>query len=198
MSIFNLINQNENLDNKLVSGLERISQVFRILLWEKSKEYKLSPIQIQLLIFIQNHSQEKATISYLAKEFNFTKPTISDAVKILEKKKLIKKNNQNTDARSYTIQLTSQGKKIVSETDNYAAPITEIIKKSKHADKLVLWDIISNLITKLNELEIISVQRTCYNCKYFVKKGNLPYCNLLEQKLKAHEIRIDCQEFEAA
>ena len=194
MSIFNLINQNENLDSKLVSGLERISQVFRILLWEKAKEYKLSPIQIQLLIFIQNHSQEKATISYLAKEYNFTKPTISDAIKILEKKKLIKKNYQNTDARSYTIQLTSQGKNIVSETDNYAAPITEIIKKSKHADKLVLWDIISNLITRLNELEIISVQRTCYNCKYFVKKENLPYCNLLEQKLKANEIRIDCQE----
>jgi len=89
MSVFNIIDQNINLDSKIVAGLERLSQVFRILLWEKAKEYSLSPIQIQLMIFIQHHSQDKTTISYLAQEFNFTKPTISDAVKVLEQKKLI-------------------------------------------------------------------------------------------------------------
>ena len=51
-SIFNLNNQNSNLDNKIVAGLDRISQVFKTLLWGKSKTYNLSPIQIQLLIFI--------------------------------------------------------------------------------------------------------------------------------------------------
>ena len=103
MSVFNLENQNANLDNKIVAGLERLSQVFRILLWEKAKEHSLSPIQIQLLIFIRHHSADKTTISYLAQEFNFTKPTISDAIKILEQKKLVSqdqvrecKNRMNT------------------------------------------------------------------------------------------------------
>ena len=64
-SIFNLNNQNSNLDNKIVAGLDRISQVFKTLLWGKSKTYNLSPIQIQLLIFIEYHSEEKTTISYL-------------------------------------------------------------------------------------------------------------------------------------
>ena len=196
MSVFNLENQNSNIDNKIVAGLERLSQVFRILLWEKAKEHSLSPIQIQLMIFIQHHSQDKTTISYLAQEFNFTKPTISDAIKILEQKQFIKKIADSNDTRSYTIQLTTQGKKIVVETQDFANPLTEIIKESKQTDKLVLWGNIANLITQLNKLEVISIQRTCFNCKHYSIKGKTHYCNLLDQKLQTQDIRIDCEEFE--
>ena len=140
MSVFNLDNQNANLDNKIVAGLERLSQVFRILLWEKAKEHSLSPIQIQLLIFIRHHSADKTTVSYLAQEFNFTKPTISDAVKILEQKKLIQKIIDKTDTRSYTINLTATGKKTVLETENFTNPLTEIISKANDPDKIVLWE----------------------------------------------------------
>lgn len=198
MSVFNLSNQNSSLDNKIVAGLERLSQVFRILLWGKAKEYSLSPIQIQLLIFIQHHSADKTTVSYLAQEFNFTKPTISDAIKVLEQKNLVKKNTDNKDTRSYTIQLTASGKKIVSETENFANPITEIITKSNEADKLILWENISNLISLLNSQEIISVQRTCFNCGHYTVKNKNAFCTLLNQKLLTKDIRIDCEEFDLA
>jgi DNA-binding MarR family transcriptional regulator len=198
MSVFNLSNQNSSLDNKIVAGLERLSQVFRILLWEKAKEHSLSPIQIQLLIFIHHHSVDKTTVSYLAQEFNFTKPTISDAIKILEQKNLIKKNTDSNDTRSYTIQLTVSGKKIVSETENFTNPITEIITKSNEADKLILWENISNLISLLNRQEIISVQRTCFNCRHYTVKNKNAFCTLLNQKLLTKDIRIDCEEFDLA
>lgn len=198
MSVFNLDNQNANLDSKIVAGLERLSQVFRILLWEKAKKYNLSPIQIQLLIFIGHHSADKATVSYLAQEFNFTKPTISDAVKTLEQKKLIQKAPDKTDTRSYTIQLTATGRKIVSETEGFANPLTEIISKANNTAKTVLWENISTLIIKLNKLEIISIQRTCFNCKHYSLKNKSPFCNLLGLKLLAKDIRIDCPEFEMA
>ncbi|MEO6686355.1 MAG: MarR family winged helix-turn-helix transcriptional regulator [Dyadobacter sp.] len=196
MSVFNLKKQNSNLDYKIVAGLERLSQVFRIFLWEKAKEYSLSPIQIQLMIFIRHHSQDKSTVSYLAKEFNFTKPTISDAIKVLEQKNLIKKNTVSNDTRSYTIQLTEQGKKVVFETENFANPLATIISKSPQPDRLILWENIRNLITQLNNLEVISIQRTCFNCKHYSIKGKIHFCNLLNQKLQAEDIRIDCEEFE--
>jgi DNA-binding MarR family transcriptional regulator len=196
MSVFNLAEQNSNLNNKIVAGLERLSQVFRILLWEKAKEHSLSPIQIQLLIFIQHHSTDKTTISYLAQEFNFTKPTISDAIKVLAEKKLIKKLIDGNDTRSYMIQLTAAGKKIVTEAENFTSPITAIIAKSSKADKTILWQNISNLILLLNKQEIISVQRTCFNCKHYLIKNNNPFCGLLGTKLLTEDIRIDCTEFE--
>ena len=172
--------------------------MFRILLWNKAKEHSLSTIQIQLLIFIQYHSEDKTTISYLAQEFNFTKPTISDAIKVLEQKKLIKKFTDSSDTRSYTIQLTTAGKKIVSETENFANPLTTIIAKTSETDKMILWQNISNLIIQLNKLEVISVQRTCFNCNHYATKNKTHFCNLLNLKLETQDIRIDCGEFENA
>lgn len=198
MSIFNLDNQNANLDNKIVAGLERLSQVFRILLWEEAKIHGLSPIQIQLLIFIRHHSAEKTKISYLAREFNLTKPTISDAIKILEQKKLIQKITDKTDTRSYTIHVTATGRKIVLDTENFASPLTEIIATANSSDKIILWRQISSLIERLHKLEIISVQRTCYNCKHYSIKNKNHFCNLLNLKLLTQDIRIDCREFEMA
>jgi DNA-binding MarR family transcriptional regulator len=198
MSVFNLKLQNTSLDNKIVAGLERLSQVFRVLLWEKAKLHGLSPIQIQLLIFIQHHSPDKSTISYLAQEFNVTKPTISDAIKVLEQKKMIKKQADEVDTRSYHIQLTAAGKNIVSDTEHFVNPITEIIAEIKQPEKLVLWQNITKLITQLHQSGAISVQRTCHYCKHFSSKNKAPYCKLLEQKLLQQDIRIDCAEFEMA
>ncbi len=196
MSVFNLSDQNKHLDHKIVAGLERLAQVFRILLWEQAKVLGLSPIQIQLMIFIRYHPEDQSTISYLAKEFNLTKPTISDAIKVLEEKKLIKKITSGEDTRSYTIQLTASGNKAVLEAEEYANPITDIISTSKAVDKQILWEGIYDLIVQLNEQGIISVQRTCTSCQHYSMKNKLPYCTLLEQKLLPKDIRIDCNEFE--
>lgn len=196
MSVFNLDHQNSSLDNKIVAGLDRISQVFKTLLWEKSKTYNLSPIQIQLLIFIQYHSEEKTTVSYLSQEFNVSKPTISDTIKTLEQKQFIKKIADQRDTRSYRIELTPTGKRIVLETESFVNPLTEIITNSEQNDKLVLWENITNIILQLNELNVISVQRTCFKCKFYSKLNNEPFCNLLNQHLRTADIRIDCPEFE--
>jgi DNA-binding MarR family transcriptional regulator len=198
MSVFNLKHQNTHLDNKIVAGLERLSQVFRVLLWEKAKVHGLSPIQIQLLIFIQHHTIDKSTVSYLAQEFNVTKPTISDAIKVLEQKKMIKKQGDESDTRSYNIRLTSAGKNIVSEAEHFVNPIAEVIAGISQPEKLVLWENIAKLISQLHQSGTINVQRTCYYCKHFSAKSRTPYCKLLEQKLLPTDIRIDCAEFEAA
>ncbi|WP_418262963.1 MarR family winged helix-turn-helix transcriptional regulator [Flavobacterium faecale] len=195
MSVFNLNQQNSNLDHKIVAGLERISNVFRILLWDKSKRHQLSPIQIQLLIFINYHSQKLSTVSYLAQEFNLSKPTISDTIKTLEQKGYIKKVPVQDDARSYTIEITDLGKNVIFETENYTDPLSAIVSKSNAADKEILWKTISDMILQLNRMEIITVQRTCYNCKFFSNEKNVPFCGLLGQELKNEDIRIDCGEF---
>ena len=87
-SSFNLNEQNQKIESRIVVALERISEAFRVLLWNESKENSLSPIQIQILIFIYFHSTEKCKVGYLADEFNMTKATISDSVKVLLSKEL--------------------------------------------------------------------------------------------------------------
>ncbi len=195
-SIFNPNHQEHNIQSKIVAGLERISETFKVLLWEKAKLLKLSPIQIQILIFIRYHKLDFCSVSHLAKEFNVTKPTISDAVKVLLKKELIKKVFSSSDSRSYAIELSNSGKGIVDETENFAAPLEHQLDGIKVDDLESTFKTLSELIYKLNRIGILSVQRTCYACKFYKKNKQQHFCNLLEKELQNSEIRIDCPEFE--
>ncbi len=195
-SIFDISFQHKDTNSKIVIGLERISEVFRTLLWEHAKTVGLSPIQIQIIIFIAYHKEGLCTVSHLAKEFNVTKPTISDAVKTLEKKEMIFKSKTSTDNRSYYIGLTPKGQKNVSEAENFAEPIKKQLLSFNTKEQESLLKTINILIYQLNRSGILSVQRTCYACKFYKKNKNNHYCNFIQTELKDADIRLDCADFE--
>jgi DNA-binding MarR family transcriptional regulator len=194
-TIFNTAYQNDTT-HKVIVGLERISEAFKVLLWEHAKVVGLSPIQIQILLFIANHKIEMCTVSYLAQEFNITKPTVSDAVKILLKKELIQKKTVSTDSRSYAIALTKKGETLLLQIEDFALPIKHQLETIDQAEIKQLYHTITTLIHGLNKSGILSIQRNCHSCAFYEKKAKGHYCNFLKQPLENHEIRLDCPEYE--
>lgn len=196
-SAFDLSEQQENLRSKLVVGLERMTEVFKVLLWEKAKATGLSPIQIQILVFVKYHKAELCKVSYLAKEYNVTKPTISDAVRVLLKKQLIEKKDAGGDSRSYIIGLSHKGSQLVSDIDQFAAPLGDQLSKMDDQKVSEIYQTLISLITQLSQTGILSVQRTCKLCNFYENGSEGPYCHFLKQNLGPADIRIDCPEFEA-
>ncbi|HQS25296.1 MAG: MarR family transcriptional regulator [Sphingobacteriia bacterium 24-36-13] len=195
-SSFNLSEQNQKVESRIVVALERISEAFRVLLWNESKENSLSPIQIQILIFIYFHSQEKCKVGYLADEFNMTKATISDSVKVLLAKDLVAKEINTTDTRSYSISLTPEGKQIAKKASFFASSIEQPLEKLTEEQKTVMLNGLLKLIYDLNKSGIITIQRMCFTCaNYQVDKG-VHYCKLLKSRLAENELRVDCPEHE--
>lgn len=192
----NFESQNQDISSKIVAGLERISEVFKVLLWEKAKIVGLSPMQIQIMIFIAYHKKEFCNVSHLAKEFNVTKPTISDAIRVLNKKELIEKDFSSSDSRSYAIKPTQSGLEVVSKIYDFADPLKKQIDTLETNELESLFGTISELINKLNQRGIISVQRTCFACKFHQKKDGVDFCNLLQKDLSPAEIRLDCPDFQ--
>lgn len=195
-STFNPAQQEKDISSKIVAGMERVSEVFKILLWEKAKLVGLSPIQIQVLIFIAFHKRELCNVSHLAKEFNVTKPTVSDAIKVLDKKGMIIKDFSSSDSRSYSITLSELGTEIISQTYDFSNPLKKQIDSFSSSELESLFGTLSQLIYKLNRNGILSVQRTCYGCKFYQKNQESDYCNLLQKELLNREIRLDCPEYE--
>ncbi len=194
-SVFNPNQQEQETASKIVAGLERISEAFKVLLWDKAKQLGLSPIQIQILIFIAYHKQELCNVSHLAKEFNITKPTISDAVRVLVKKELVFKNYLPTDSRSYTIVLSDTGMGVLRETEQFSNPLKNHVSDLPTPDLEQLFFTLSKLIYQLNQHGILQVQRTCFGCKFYQKNNDKHFCNLLDKELLAKEIRLDCPEY---
>ncbi len=195
-SVFNPEQQQNDLSSKIITGLERISQAFKVLLWERAKELGLSPIQIQILIFVAYHKSEFNNVSFLALEFNVTKPTISDAIRVLDRKGYIIKDYSSADNRSYSILLSSTGQEIVSKTEHFASPLADQLETVGTEEKENLFKTLSKLIYQLNRTGILTVQRTCFACKFYEKTTANHYCHLLEKQLKHSDIRLDCIEFE--
>ena len=185
-----------NLESKILNGLERLSEVFKSLLWEKAKVYGISPLQIQILLFTSNHRRNVCNVSYLAKEFGVSKATISDAVKVLLRKEFLEKDHSPTDNRRYDVLVTVNGQLVVSDLSTYSLPISHSLEKLTVGEQMNLFGTISKLIFQLNQTGIIQVQRTCYNCQHYTgDKENQHFCELLQENLQNHEIRLDCAEF---
>ena len=194
-TIFNTEYQ-EDITHKVVVGLERISEAFKVLLWEHAKVVGLSPIQIQILLFVAHHKLEMCTVSYLAQEFNITKPTVSDAVKVLLKKELIQKKTVTSDSRSYAIALTKKGKEILAQVEDFATPIKQQLEGIDNAEVQQLYYTLTQLIHGLNKSGVLSVQRNCHSCTFYEKNKNGHYCNFLKKPLENHDLRLDCPEHE--
>ncbi|MDN5201938.1 MarR family transcriptional regulator [Fulvivirgaceae bacterium BMA10] len=195
-SIFDPKSQEKDIKSKIVIGLERISEAFRVLLWEHAKVIGLSPIQIQILIFIAHHKEALCNVSQIAREFNVTKPTISDAIKVLETKGFIIKKSSSYDSRSYSISLSDTGKNIVKDTEGFADPIKNQLSNIENDYLENLYDSLTQLIYGLNKTGIITVQRTCYGCRFYERRAETHHCQFLRKDLLNSEIRLDCSEFE--
>ncbi|MCK0130627.1 MarR family transcriptional regulator [Flavobacteriaceae bacterium F08102] len=189
------ITKPSHLTSKIVIGLERLAEAFKSMLWEQAKIHGLSPIQIRILIFVAYHPPELNNVSYLAKEFNVTKPTVSDAVRVLFNKRLIEKEIDPTDTRSYRIILTSAGLKIVDTTQHFTQPLASEIHKISPSELSSTYHLLVHLIHKLHQNGILTVQRTCFHCKFYETRNKRHFCHFLKQKMQPDELRLDCPEF---
>jgi DNA-binding MarR family transcriptional regulator len=185
-----------DLNQKILYGLERLTDAYKTLIWEKAKITGLSPIQIQILLFINSHKSALSNVSHLAMEFSVTKPTISDAVRVLVNKELLRKELLPEDTRSYNLYITPKGQDVINQVSEYNTPIQAALKDTSNEQLVNLYSSLTDLIFKLNAQGIIKVQRMCFGCRFYTNNNGQHYCNLLNISLTETDIRLDCNEFE--
>lgn len=196
MNPFDLLSQQQSIESKLVVALERISEAFRVMLWQHSKEQGLSPIQIQILIFCRYHDRSMCKVGYLAREFNMTKATVSDSVKVLQKKGLIGKEPEPQDNRSYGIIITPKGEQLLKQVAPFAGEMVTALKGLSSLEKTNMFSGLLRVIHHLNHQGIISIQRMCHTCRFYQRSLQGPYCNFLQQPLRDKDLRIDCPVYQ--
>ena len=198
MKAFKLETQNSDISSRITSSLELISQVFRVNLWEIQKEYKVSPIQTQILIFLKFHDEKLCTVTELAKEFHLTKATVSDSIKTLVKKDFVEKVSDPEDSRKAFLSLTKTGKHLTENFDSYAKELHQAISTIADENKAIIYENLLSIISQLQNANIINERRMCISCHYYQEIDEESYrCNLMEKDLSRTELRLDCSEFES-
>lgn len=197
MSIF--INE-EQINKNIISGFDKIMTIYRLSLWDIGKIENLSPTQIQLIEFINDNPENLCTLTNIAREFELSKPTVSDSIRNLEKKGYIYKTADQHDARVYYFQLTGKSKNLMHKIKSRKDRILEIIETVTVEEKIIISSFLSKMIINFYQDGTIQSARTCLNCFNFVKNANplsdLPhYCSLAKIYMTEPEMRTYCTVF---
>ena len=201
-SVFDPSAQRDNVDARIVATLERLSQVFRVRLREEARQRNLSPIQAQFLIYLLHHDVELRRVSQLAREFDLTQATVSDAVTSLETKGLIRRESWPDDRRVVTLRLSPDGERLAMSLSNWADPIREHLQSFSPGERETVMRLLMELAGSLQRSGLITVARMCVTCRFFrrdVRPGETSphHCGLLNVPLGGSDLRVDCPEHEA-
>ncbi len=187
------------LDEKIVAALERLSHVLRTLLWEQAVESRLSPIQIQTLLYLNSHAGDLCRVGQLAEEFGLTPATVSDAVSSLEAKRLLTREPWLEDRRAHTLRLTTQGQRSAQRLSHWADALHEQLERFAPEEKAQALRFSLQLIASLYRAGVITVARICLTCRFFRAHAhsdpNAPHhCALMDKPLAVQDLRVDCPE----
>jgi DNA-binding MarR family transcriptional regulator len=198
--VFDLPSQHGDVDAKIVAALERLGQVFRILLRERAQEYGLSPIGAQFLVYLLHHGVELRRVSQLAREFRLSQATVSDAVASLEAKDLVGRELWPEDGRVMTLRLSTKGELVAAELSSWADTVKEHLDLYSPEERVVVMRFLMRLIGSLQASGVITVARMCVTCRFFQRDAHggtdsPHHCRLLDVPLGDPDLRMDCPEY---
>ena len=185
----------------IIASVERLAGLFRLLLWDEGKREKLSPIQIQFLIFLEGRARELRTVSRLAREFNLTKATVSDAIKTLVAKGLVEKRTSEQDGRIVTLLLTAGGRRAAARLRGWSDPVKARLLACPAGAREDAALFLMDLIRSLQASGVIKVARMCLGCANFRRDAapgsERPHrCALTGKSIGSADLRTDCRSYE--
>ena len=200
---FDPSSQHGDVDKKIVAALERLSQAFRVLLQEEAQGRGLSPIQARFLVHLLHHGDELGRVGRLAEEFGLSRATVSDAVRTLEAKGLVRRESWPRDGRVATLRLTPAGEEAAARLSGWADVVEEQLGSFAPGEKEAVMRFLMRLISELQGAGVITVARMCVSCRYFSpdahpRSASPHHCALLDLPLSGADLRTDCPKHEPA
>lgn len=191
------------LDARIVAALERLVQALHRALWAVAWEKNLSVTQAQVVLYLQTHGDEAITITDLARRFGLKHATLSDAVRVLVAKGLLKRRPQPNDARAGRLRLSRPGRAAARSLANWAKQVQQQVAKLSPAAKVQLLGTLLELIGGLQRAGTISVARMCTTCLFheanrYANPDAPHHYRLLDQPLQLVELRVECPDHQPA
>lgn len=190
-----------DLDGRLAAALERVGQVMRTLVWQRAYASGLSPMQVQILLYLAGHATPPR-VSDLAAELDVTLATVSDALAALGRKGLVHRKQGTTDRRSFVFSITAAGHGLTGDLVSWSDPVTAGLSTMDVEAKAGALRLILDLLGALHRDGVPAIARTCVTCRFFDRNahdGAQPHhCLLLDTAFGDERLRVDCAEHQAS
>lgn len=189
------------LSTKISDGIEQLAQVVRTLYWDRLKSEGISPIQFQMMRYLCQNEQSNITIGDLVGRFEVSYATISDSIKILEKKHIVVKIQDPADKRIIHVTLSEKGKSLLQSLSNWDDKLINSLSSLSIETLIDVHSGILQTIASLQNNALLTKSTHCLSCKHFrINPAGIShdnhYCASFETKLDQVDLRISCDHHE--
>lgn len=183
--------------HQIYNYMERINNLLRTDSRQKIVEYGLQPIQLEALHYLSICNKYSDTPKAVTEYLGQTKGTTSQTLNVLEKKKYLIKQSDESDKRVTHLKVTSLGLEILEEcipTPKFINACEQLSENTQTEVTEALNKLLSSFI-KTNDLQSFGV---CHSCRFHqVNKDNDYFCGLVKESIPMGEITKICREHEA-
>jgi len=174
--------------------LERLSNLIRNEARLSGMDYGLQPIQLEALHFLNNCNRYSDSPVGVTEYLGLTKGTVSQTLKVLHSKGLIKKIPDKKDKRTTHLKLTRAGEKLLEKAVP-AALLSNAYEQLPAEEKTQLINNLKGLLTTIQQSNTMKSFGVCHTCR-FNRKVNIEqyFCELTQEALSIKDIQLICRE----
>ena len=173
--------------------LERLCNLLRMETRAFGQKYGLQPVQIDALTYLTQCNRYSNTPQAVVEYLGLTKGTVSQSLKVLEQKGLLRRQPDKQDKRVVHLTPTAKGKKLIENAiaDKSLAPA---LANSTQITELA--SVLRSTLRKVQQMNKRKAFAACHTCRFneHNKKGYV--CGLTHEPLSAQDIQLICREHE--
>jgi DNA-binding MarR family transcriptional regulator len=190
----------EPLALRIAAGLHKIGLAMKQQAWQQASEEGLSATQGQILAALVSHGP--LTGSELRERLGVTLPTISDSVRVLVEKKLVRKAPDPRHPRASLLTPTEQGAALGARARSWPEFMAAAVEGLSLDEQRAFLNGVVKMIRGLQVQGLIPLDGMCVTCTHFrpnVRDGAKPHhCAFVDAPLAAEQLRVACTEHQLA
>ena len=158
-------------------------------------KYGLQPVQIEALSYLTRCNRYSDTPQAVTEYLGLTKGTVSQSLKVLEQKGLLRKQQDTEDKRITHLAVTAKGRKLVDQALS-AKSLEGALAKIRSSQSNKLEEILRSLLREMQHLHNRKTFAACHTCRFNEQHGKKYMCGLTQEPLSEQEIQLICREHE--
>ena len=173
--------------------IERLGNLVRADVRAVCNEYGVRPVQLEALGFLTQCNRYSDTPQAVSEFLGLTKGTVSQTLKILEQKGLLRKRGDTKDKRLVHLKPTAKGRQLVER----AVPAESLrlgVEKLSKSDGQVTIEALRVLLRSVQKANDLKTFAPCHTCRFNQKHEGNYFCELTQEPLAESDVTLLCRE----
>ena len=174
---------------------ERLNNLLRMEVRSFGLKYGLQPIQIEALTYLTRCNRYSDTPQAVTEYLGLTKGTVSQSLKVLEQKGLLRKQQDTEDKRITHLAVTAKGRKLIEQAFP-AKSLDAALAKTSSLQGQKLEETLRSLLHEMQQQHGRKTFAACHTCRFNEHHEKGYVCGLTKEALSGRDIQLICREHE--